>query len=112
MGIVLAGAGLGGLVLSPVTQTLLDRIGIRWTLRVLGTWNFLVGLPVASVLRAKHAAARGRGQTRMNFAMMRRGTFILQVSKSLLEKIVRFQRLYSLWVLFFRLQGIWCRYIS
>lgn len=78
MGIVLAGSGIGGLVLSPVVHTLFDKVGIRWTLRVLGIWNFLIAIPVASALRVKHPAARGQRQP-MNMTMIRRGTFILQV---------------------------------
>lgn len=83
MGIVLAGAGIGGLVLAPVVHALLDKTGIRWTLRILGVWNFVLGIPVASVLKNKHPAARGHSQSRMSMAMIKKGTFILQVSLSL-----------------------------
>lgn len=51
MGFVLAGNGIGGLVLSPMTQSLIDKIGIRWTLRVLGLMTLLMMTPVAFVLR-------------------------------------------------------------
>ena len=36
MGFVLAGAGIGGLILVPVLRHLLDGVGIHWTLRLLG----------------------------------------------------------------------------
>lgn len=92
MGIVLAGAGIGGLVLSPVIHTLLDKVGIRWTLRILGIWNFLVGIPVASVMKVKHPAARGQRQTRMSMALMKRGTFILQVRNLVIFVIVHYSK--------------------
>ncbi|KAL6304829.1 MFS general substrate transporter [Sparassis latifolia] len=59
MGIVLAGSGVGGLVLAPVFHLLLDRYGIRWALRIPGIWNFVLGIPVASVLTKKSARSFG-----------------------------------------------------
>ncbi len=80
MGIVLAGSGVGGLVLSPVFHILLTRLGIRWALRVLGIWNFVLGIPISSVLTKKHGVAAGAtGRTRVSMALVKRGTFILQV---------------------------------
>ena len=80
MGIVLAGSGAGGLVLSPVFHTLLTRLGIRWALRILGIWNFVLGIPISSVLTKRHqAAAAATGRTRVSMALVKRGTFILQV---------------------------------
>ncbi|KAI0756441.1 MFS general substrate transporter [Daedaleopsis nitida] len=79
MGVVLAGSGIGGLVLSPVFHTLLTRLGIRWALRILGIWNFVLGIPISSVLTKKHgAAASATGRTRVSMALVKRGTFILQ----------------------------------
>ncbi|EIW64477.1 MFS general substrate transporter [Trametes versicolor FP-101664 SS1] len=71
MGIVLAGSGIGGLVLSPVFHTLLTRLGIRWALRILGMWNFVLGIPISSVLTKKHgAAANAAGRTRSLGALL------------------------------------------
>ncbi|OSD00871.1 MFS general substrate transporter [Trametes coccinea BRFM310] len=86
MGIVLAGSGVGGLVLSPVFHVLLTRIGIRWALRILGLWNFALGIPISSVLTKKHgAAASAAGSTRVSMALIKRGTFILQSLGALLQ---------------------------
>ncbi|KAI0640143.1 MFS general substrate transporter [Trametes polyzona] len=86
MGIVLAGSGVGGLVLSPVFHTLLTRLGIRWALRILGIWNFVLGIPISSVLTKKHgAAASVAGRTRVSMAMIKRGTFIYQSLGALLQ---------------------------
>ncbi|KAL7285039.1 hypothetical protein ACG7TL_000130 [Trametes sanguinea] len=86
MGIVLAGSGVGGLVLSPVFHVLLTRIGIRWALRILGLWNCALGIPISSVLTKKHgAAASAAGSTRVSMALIKRGTFILQSLGALLQ---------------------------
>lgn len=78
MGVILAGSGIGGLVIAPVLQILLDKYGVHWALRILGLWNLLVGIPVASVV--KHRPGFGvRGRTRMNMGLIKRGTFLYQV---------------------------------
>ncbi|KAM5539964.1 hypothetical protein V8D89_006467 [Ganoderma adspersum] len=77
MGIVVSGAGLGGLVLSPLFHVLLTRLGIRWSLRILGLWNFAVSIPIASVLK-KHGATGAAGRSRVSMAIVKRGTFVLQ----------------------------------
>lgn len=83
MGIVLAGAGVGGLVMAPVFHSLLTNVGIQWALRILGIWNFVLSIPVSSVLPKKRGAAAGAiGQARVNMALVKRGTFILQVRNS------------------------------
>ena len=80
MGIVLAGSGVGGLVLSPVFHALLTSLGIRWALRILGIWNLVLSIPISSVLTKKHGAAAGAtGRTRVSMALVKRGTFVLQV---------------------------------
>ncbi|EMD32616.1 hypothetical protein CERSUDRAFT_161575, partial [Gelatoporia subvermispora B] len=79
MGIVLAGSGVGGLILSPVVHALLNSVGIRWALRVLAVWNFILGIPVALVLNRKHTSGnRIMGSNRVSMALVKRGTFILQ----------------------------------
>ncbi|KAI8990640.1 MFS general substrate transporter [Trametes punicea] len=71
MGIVLAGSGVGGLVLSPVFHILLTRVGIRWALRILGIWNFALGIPISSVVTKKHGvAATAAGGTRSLGALL------------------------------------------
>ena len=89
MGIVLAGSGAGGLVLSPIFNIILTRLGVRWALRILGIWNFLLGVPVAMIVTRKHAAAAAAtGQSRISMAVAKRGAFVLQVrcrGSSLLE---------------------------
>ena len=80
MGIILAGVGVGGLVLSPVFHALLSSLGIHWALRILGIWNFVVSIPISSVIAKKHAGG-AIGQTKVSMALVRRGTFVLQVRR-------------------------------
>ncbi|KAF9367058.1 hypothetical protein CPB97_006428, partial [Podila verticillata] len=42
MGIAASGSGLGGFFLAPLTQYLVDRVGIYWTLRVLAIYSLVV----------------------------------------------------------------------
>ncbi|ORX94276.1 MFS general substrate transporter [Basidiobolus meristosporus CBS 931.73] len=48
-GLTVSGSGIGGLVLSPITQALIDKLGFRWALRVLALYA-LVFLAIASLL--------------------------------------------------------------
>ncbi|KAJ7080953.1 MFS general substrate transporter [Mycena belliarum] len=80
MGFILSGSGVGGLVLAPVLQVLLGRYGVGTTLRILAGWNFAMGVPVACVVRRRSAFNRsaGREHTRINMALVKRGTFLYQ----------------------------------
>ncbi|KAF2755054.1 major facilitator superfamily protein [Pseudovirgaria hyperparasitica] len=83
MGLILAGSGIGGLVLSPTTQYLLARVGPRWTLRVLALINLLVAGPVA--LATSPSRSVQRRPTLVNIAIAKRPTFILQTTGALLQ---------------------------
>ncbi|ORX90486.1 MFS general substrate transporter [Basidiobolus meristosporus CBS 931.73] len=48
-GIAVAGAGVGGLSLSPITRKLIDVVGYQWTLRIIGMCAFVI-LAIASAL--------------------------------------------------------------
>ncbi|KAF8875252.1 major facilitator superfamily domain-containing protein [Mucidula mucida] len=82
MGVILAGAGVGGLALAPVTQAMLDELGIGWTLRALGIWNFAVAVPICFVVKPREGfglnANGERARTRLNMSLVRRGTFLYQ----------------------------------
>ncbi|KAI0275312.1 MFS general substrate transporter [Gloeopeniophorella convolvens] len=81
MGIVLAGSGIGGLVLAPVTHALLDHLGAPATLRILGAWNFVVCIPVSCVIRRPP----GYRTARPTLALAKRGTFLLQSFAAFLQ---------------------------
>ncbi|KAI0697283.1 MFS general substrate transporter [Cytidiella melzeri] len=89
LGLVLSGAGIGGLVLSPVMHTLITRLGIRWALRVLGLWNMLVGIPISLVVKRRPLAGvvdgSGRVRTRLDMGVAKRGTFVWQALGAFLQ---------------------------
>ncbi|KAJ7066311.1 MFS general substrate transporter [Mycena amicta] len=87
MGCILAGSGVGGLILAPVLQLLLQKHGIHITLRILAGWNLAVGIPVAAVIRRRGTfdRASNAGRTRLNMALVRRGTFAYQALGALLQ---------------------------
>ncbi|KAG6919895.1 hypothetical protein DXG01_015603 [Tephrocybe rancida] len=79
MGVILAGSGIGGVVIAPVLQVLLDKYGISWALRILGIWNLFLGIPVACVVR--HRTGFGsRGRTRINMGLVKRGSLLLAIN--------------------------------
>ncbi|KAJ7697446.1 major facilitator superfamily domain-containing protein [Mycena rosella] len=87
MGCILSGAGVGGLVLAPVLQVLLDRYGVRTALRILAGWNFAVGIPVACVIRRRSGFEQtpDAARTRINMALVKRGTFLYQALGAFLQ---------------------------
>ncbi|KAG0072123.1 hypothetical protein BGZ89_008020 [Linnemannia elongata] len=42
IGLAVSGTGMGGFVLAPMTQALIDRLGVFWTLRVIALLTFVV----------------------------------------------------------------------
>ncbi|KAK7043138.1 hypothetical protein VNI00_008492 [Paramarasmius palmivorus] len=86
MGLILAGSGVGGLTIAPVQQYLIDRYGIQWALRVLGLWNFVVGIPVSMVIKHRPGfGGGGRARTRINKALAKKGTFWYQAFGAFLQ---------------------------
>ncbi|KAF9064749.1 MFS general substrate transporter [Rhodocollybia butyracea] len=59
LGFILAGSGVGGLVMAQVLQYLLDHYGVQWALRILGIWNLGVAIPISLVV--KHRPGFGFG---------------------------------------------------
>ncbi len=85
MGFVLAGSGLGGLVMALVLQFLLDHYGIHWALRILGIWNLAVAIPVSLVVKHRPGFGVGRtstdrARTRITGPLLRKWTFWYQVN--------------------------------
>ena len=83
MGVILSGIGIGGLVLAPTVSSLIQKVGVRWTLRILAMWTFVLMLPVAFVPRQPpgfEARRRGNSRLRLNGSLFRKGTFLAQVS--------------------------------
>jgi MFS family permease len=76
MGFILSAAGLGGLCYAPVTRILLTKIGIRWTLRMLGIVNFAVSIPIAWSTPASRSLSKR--PTMVDLSIAKKPAFILQ----------------------------------
>ncbi|KAA1467846.1 MFS general substrate transporter [Dentipellis sp. KUC8613] len=85
MGVILSGNGIGGLVLAPVTHQLLQKVGVQWTLRILGLWNLIVCIPIACVVRRRAGFGFGRRSTKFDLSILRRGTFLSQTFGAFLQ---------------------------
>ncbi|KAG0379591.1 hypothetical protein BGX24_012548 [Mortierella sp. AD032] len=48
MGISASGSGLGGFFLAPLTQFLIDRYAVQWTLRALAMYSLVICIPIYS----------------------------------------------------------------
>ena len=76
MGIILSGAGVGGIFYAEVVRAVLAKIGLRWTLRALGMFNFALAIPV--VLITPPSRSRTKRPTLVNISLAKKPTFILQ----------------------------------
>lgn len=83
MGFILSGAGIGGLVLSPVIRLLIDSVGGRWCLRILCFVNLAITLPIA--LCAPPSLSVTRRPTLVNVTLAKKPAFILQSLAALLQ---------------------------
>ncbi|CZS99170.1 hypothetical protein WAI453_008338 [Rhynchosporium graminicola] len=83
MGFILSGAGIGGLIFSPLVRALLSHIGPRWTLRVLSLIVLVVSLPIA--VSASPSRFLGRRTTHVNLKMATKPTFLLSVCAGFLQ---------------------------
>ncbi|KAJ6117139.1 hypothetical protein N7512_006864 [Penicillium capsulatum] len=59
-GIVYAGGGLGGTVLSFILDALLQKVGIAWTLRILGFMIIGTGVPAAYLVKERAPIVRAK----------------------------------------------------
>ena len=82
IGLILSGNGIGGLVLAPTTHALIQGVGVRWALRILGIWSLVLMTPVAFIPRHPPGfeARRRGGASRLNASLLKKGTFVGQVS--------------------------------
>jgi MFS family permease len=79
LGLILSGSGIGGLILSPVLNALISKLGIGWALRILGIWNFVVGVPVSCVVKKRGNMYSQSRTIRIDLSVAKRGAFIWQV---------------------------------
>lgn len=86
MGIVLSGAGIGGLVLSPLIRLLLAKLSVRWTLRTLALLNLVLALPIALTMApTRFPPTTTRPRTHLDGALARKPTFLLSALAAFLQ---------------------------
>ncbi|KAF7874933.1 hypothetical protein EAF04_002107 [Stromatinia cepivora] len=83
MGFILSGAGIGGLVFSPLIRFLLTSIGPRWTLRLLSFLVLVIALPIAAT--AAPSRFVGRRQTHVDLKLAMKPAFIFSVGAGFLQ---------------------------
>jgi len=76
MGFILSAAGLGGLCYAPATRLLLTKMGIRWTLRILGITGFAIAAPI--VWTTPSSRSLTKRPTLVNLSIAKKPAFILQ----------------------------------
>ncbi|PBK89520.1 MFS general substrate transporter [Armillaria gallica] len=81
-GIAASGYGIGGLLLSPLTQRLIDLMGFRWALRITGLMT-LVALGVADIFLLPRASAKPA--TKVDKTLMMDKVFLFLCSIGLLS---------------------------
>ncbi|KAK0440347.1 major facilitator superfamily domain-containing protein [Armillaria borealis] len=81
-GIAASGYGVGGLLLSPLTQRLIDLMGFRWALRITGLMT-LVALGVADIFLRPRASAKPA--TKVDKTLMMDKVFLFLCSIGLLS---------------------------
>ncbi|KAL2075335.1 hypothetical protein VTL71DRAFT_278 [Oculimacula yallundae] len=83
MGFILSGAGVGGLIFSPLVRVLLSHIGPRWTLRALSLIVLVISLPIA--VSASPSRFLGHRPTHVDLKMATKPTFLLSVCAGFLQ---------------------------
>ena len=70
LGIAMSGSGIGGLAIAPVTQKLLDTVGLQWSLRITGCYSFVI-LACASILLKPRITPKLNASSRMDWMIFK-----------------------------------------
>jgi len=73
-GIVFAGGGLGGAIISFAMDGLINRLGVAWTFRVIGLLQLATGLPAALLIKER---AEARKHSFIDWQLFRDSSFVL-----------------------------------
>ena len=66
-----SGSGFGGVVLSPVSQALINRAGIPWTLRFLGFVALVMGLGGVALVRQRVVSRKNTQYKAMDWTVFK-----------------------------------------
>ena len=83
MGFILSGAGIGGLLFSPLIRALITAVGPRWSLRFLCLLNLFISLPIA--VTASPSRFMGRRRTHVDLKLALRPAFLFSVGAAFLQ---------------------------
>jgi MFS family permease len=83
MGLILSGAGIGGLLFSPLIRFLLSSLGAPWTLRFLSFLNLCISMPI--VLTASPSRFIGRRPTHVDLKLALKPAFLFSVGAAFLQ---------------------------
>ena len=75
-GIGTAGSGLGGMMYSLATNAMIDRLGVKWALRILGILACVVNCTCAMLIRDRNKAT-GSIQLAFDYTLFKRPAFLL-----------------------------------
>lgn len=82
MGLILSGAGIGGLIMAPSIRALLTAVGPRWTLRFMAFLNLLISMPIA--ITAAPSRFVGRRKTHLDWNLAMKPVFLLSAAGAFL----------------------------
>ncbi|EEH41549.2 MFS transporter (Mch2) [Paracoccidioides lutzii Pb01] len=71
-----AGSGIGGLIYSLATGSMISRLGLGWTFRILGLITFVVNLIAANLIKDRNKAT-GSQYKAFHFPLLKRPEFLL-----------------------------------
>lgn len=75
-GISTAGSGLGGMMYSLATSAMIDRLGVKWALRILGILSCVVNCTCALLIKDRNKAV-GSIQLAFDYTLFKRPAFVL-----------------------------------
>lgn len=73
-GIVFAGGGLGGAVISFIMEALIAKLGVPWTFRIIGMMTLATGLPAAWLIRERVPV---KSRSRIEWRLFRDPQFVI-----------------------------------
>jgi len=94
-GITAAGSGIGGLVFSLVTGPMIQNIGYKWSLRMIGVLTFMANLLAATFIKDRNAAVRP-SQLAFDVKLLRRYDVLLLLSWAFISMLGYMVLLFSL----------------
>ena len=94
-GISTTGSGIGGLIFSLATGPMIQNVGYKWSLRIIGILTFVANLLAATFIRDRNAAVRP-SQLAFDVKLLRRHDVLLLLSWAFISMLGYMVLLFSL----------------